>query len=170
MYELYSAKGKILSAHDVPTLRKWTQAVAAESGIKLRTTHSIMYRIWKRTTRVVGEFKHLRHGRKQAEYLERNWNLMLQLGDVQTTKDVALEEKVSTVLEKNKALEKEKGQLEKENTRLKESKEKQSRTVQKLSKQVQKARADGYQPSQSCEVPKQVYHTSPQKSQEKKAR
>ena len=65
------------SAHDVPTLRKWTQAVAAESGIKLRTTHSIKYRIWKRTTRVVGEFKRLRHGWQQAECLERNWNLTL---------------------------------------------------------------------------------------------
>ena len=48
------------SAHDIPTLRKWTTAVATESGIKLRTTHSMMYRIWKRTTRIVSEFKRLR--------------------------------------------------------------------------------------------------------------
>ena len=135
------------SAHDVLTLRKWTKAVATESGIKLRTTHSMMYRIWKRTTRVVAEFKRLRHGRQQAEYLERNWNLTLKLGDIQTAKDVALEEKVSTVLEKNKALKKEKIQLEKENSQLKQSREKLSRNVQRLSKQMQKARADGYQPS-----------------------
>ena len=47
----------------------------------------------------------------------------MQPGDVQTAKDVALEEKISTVLEKNKALEKEKAQLGKENSRLKQSKE-----------------------------------------------
>ena len=47
-----------------------------------------------------------------------------------------MEEKVSTVLEENKALEKERVQLEKENSWLNQSKEK-----------LQKARADGYQPS-----------------------
>ena len=87
--------------------------------------------------------KRLRHGQQQAEYLEHNWNLRLQPGDVQAAKGVALEENVSTILEKNKALEKEKAQLEKENSRMKQSKEKLSRTVQKLSKLVQKARADG---------------------------
>ena len=121
------------SAHDIPTLRKWTTAVATESGIKLRTTHSMMYRIWKRT-RIVSEFKHLRHGRQQAEYLERSWNLTLALDDIQTAKDVALQEKVSTVLDEKKALEKEKTQLEKENSQLKQSREK-------------KARANGYQPT-----------------------
>ena len=82
----------MLSAHDIPTLRKWTTAVATESGIKLRTTHSMMYRIWKRTTRIVSEFK--LHGRQQAEYLERSWNLTLALDDIQTAKDVALKEKL----------------------------------------------------------------------------
>ena len=135
------------SAHDIPTLRKWTTAVATESGIKLRTTHSMMYRIWKRTTRIVSEFKRLRHGRQQAEYLERSWNLTLALDDIQTAKDVALQQKVSTVLDEKKALKKEKTQLEKENSQLKQSREKLSRKVQSLSKQVQKARANGYQPT-----------------------
>ena len=113
LYILYCLEGKLPSVHDTQVLRKWIEAISKELKIDLRCTQSMMHRVWKHTSRVVYEFKKLRHGRQQQAYLDKEWKIQLQSADVKNAKDIALEERSCIVHEENTMLQKENSNLKK---------------------------------------------------------
>ena len=108
-----------------------------------------MQRVWKRTYCVLSEFRRLRHGRQQQEFLEKDWKITLEASDIMNQKDLALEEMDSATKEEN-------AKLLNENTELKKKEQELTKKVTSLSDQIRKAKADGYQPTRgrsiSCPV------------------
>ena len=79
-------------------------------------------------SRVLTEFRRLRHGRQQQEYLEKQWRIELEAADVKGPKNLALEEKILATKDKN-------AKLQKENSELKKTEEKMKKTEENMKKQ-----------------------------------
>ena len=90
---MVKSHGKVPPVHDTQTLRTWVGIVSSEVGIELRNTHSNLQRVRKRASQVLTEFRRLRHGRQQQEYLEKQWRIELEAANVKGPKDLALEER-----------------------------------------------------------------------------
>ena len=71
--------------------------------------------MWKHASWVLNEFRSLRHGRQQQEYLKKKWRIELEAADVKGPKDLALEEKILATKDENAKLQKENSELQKVN-------------------------------------------------------
>ena len=89
LYTLVRTEGRVPSCHDTATMRKWVWTVGEEIGVPLKATQSVMSAIWQQATKVASQFKELKGGRQQREYLQVELKLELQHGDLLTSKEKA---------------------------------------------------------------------------------
>ena len=96
------------SIHDTAILCQWVKELSKETGVAIKVTRRVMTRIWRRVSKMPSERKKLRAGGWQIrEYMEREWSLHLEDGEVQSNTEIELEEKVQEVDKENKKLQKE---------------------------------------------------------------
>lgn len=129
LYSLVRTEGRVPSSHDTATLRKWVHIVGEKIGVPLKATQSVMSAIWQRAAKVGSQFKKLKGGRQQHEYLQVELKLEVQYGDLLTTKEKELQKELSSANKENE-------RLQSEVTKVKEVEEKLTATVKVLSEQV----------------------------------
>ena len=79
-----------------------------ETGVAMKATQTVMTRIWRRVSKMPSERNKLRAGGRQVrEYMEREWSLPLEDGEVQSNAEIELEEMVYELDKENRKLQKE---------------------------------------------------------------
>ena len=134
LYTLIRTEGRVPSCHDTATMRKWVRTVGEEIGVPLKATQSVMSAIWQRATKVASQFKELKGGRQQREYLQVELKLELQHGDLLTSKEKSIQKELTTANKENE-------RLQTEVSKVKEANEKLAAEVKVLSEQVRFKRA-----------------------------
>ena len=167
LLDLYQREGRVPSVHDTATLRGWVKELSKETGVAIKATHAIMTRIWRRVSKMPSERKKLRAGGRQiSEYMEREWTLHLEEGEVISKAETELEEKVCELDKENKKLKKE---VKKAKCREQKAQDK----VVRMSEQILEGKKDGVYTntwSQPCEVSLKVLQATPAKLKEETRR
>ena len=141
LLNLYQKEGRMPSIHDTATLRQWVKELSKETGIAIKATQTVMTRIWRRVSKMPSERNKLRAGGRQIrEYMEREWSLHLEDGEVQSNAEIELEEKVYELDKENK-------KLQKEVKKAKCKEQKAQDKIVRMSEQILKAKKMGYTPT-----------------------
>ena len=83
------------SIYDTSILHRWIKELSRDTGVAIKATQTVMTRIWRRVSKMPSECNKLRAGGRQiTEYMEQEWSLHLEDGEVQSNADIELEGKV----------------------------------------------------------------------------
>lgn len=129
LYNLVRTEGRVPSCHDTATMRKWVRTLGDQIGVPLNATQSVMNAIWLRASKVASQFKKLKGGRQQKEYLRVELKLELQHGDVSRPTEKSLQKELTSANKENE-------RLHAEVSKANEATESLSKEVKILSEQV----------------------------------
>ena len=85
--------------------------------------------LWRRASKVASQFKKLKGGRQQSEYLQQEFKLELHRGDILKRQEIPLQRELSSVNKENE-------NLRADIQRAKETEKKLSEEIVTLSEQV----------------------------------